>query len=70
MPKSIFHKNVLASNKIVYQTIRSFGDIIHTGKIIIDEVVMDHSNILENMVEFDDKTRPRKKEDKEDNYFR
>ena len=31
---------------------------------------MDHSNILENMVEFDDKTRPRKKEDKEDNYFR
>ena len=30
---------------------------------------MDQSNLLENMVEFNDKSRPRKKEDKEKKYF-
>ena len=36
---------------------RSFGDYIYTGKISIDEAEMDQSNLLENMVEFNDKSR-------------
>ena len=40
------------------------GDNIYTGKINIDLVEMDQSNLLENMVEFKDKSRPKTKEDK------
>ena len=36
---------------------RPFGDYIYTGKISIDEAEMDQSNLLKNMVEFNDKSR-------------
>ena len=48
-----------------YETIRSFGEGIYTGEINIYEAEMDQRNLLENMVEFNEKSRPRKKEDKE-----
>ena len=43
---------------------RSFGDNIYTGTININEGEMDQSNLLENMVEFNDKSRPKTKEGK------
>ena len=54
------------TNKYMYdfqqsEMIRSFGDSIYAGKISIDE--MDQSNHLENMIEFNDKTRPKKKKE-------
>ena len=45
-----------------FDKIRSFGDNIYTGKINIDEAEMDQTNLLENMVEFNDKSRPKSKE--------
>ena len=45
--------------------IRSFGESISAGKITIDEAEEDQSNLLENMVKFNNKSRPRLKEDKE-----
>ena len=48
-----------------FETTRSFGDNSYTGKIIIDEAEMDQSNLLENTVKFNNKSRPRLKEDKE-----
>ena len=48
-----------------FETIRSFGDIVYTGKISMDEVEMDQSNLLENMVKFNNKSRPRSKENKD-----
>ena len=48
-----------------YETIKSFDENIYTGKINIDEAEMDQNNLLENMVEFNEISRPRKKEDKE-----
>ena len=45
--------------------IRGFGESIFTGKINIDEAEMDQSNLIENMVKFDNKSRSRSKEDKE-----
>ena len=45
---------------------KSFGESIYTGKINIDEAEMNQSNLLENMVKFDEKSRPRKKEDKKE----
>ena len=41
-------KNIYDFQK--YETIKSFGDNIYTGKISIYEAEMDQSNILENVV--------------------
>ena len=48
-----------------YEITRSFGESIYTGKITIDEADEDKSNLLKNIVEFNDKSRPRTKEDKD-----
>ena len=56
-----------------FETIRSFGDSIFIGKVNINEAEMDQTNLLENMVEFNDKSRSKKKkkEEKEKKkYFR
>ena len=45
--------------------LRSFGDNIFTVKIFVVEAEIDQSNFLENIVEFNDKPRPRKKENTE-----
>ena len=47
-----------------FETIRSFGDSIYTGKINIDEPEMDQSNLLENIVKFNNKFKPKTKEGK------
>ena len=45
--------------------IRSFGESIFTSKININKDEMGQSNLLENMVKFNDKYRPKNKEDKD-----
>ena len=57
------------SNKYLYdfqqfETIRSFGDSIYIGKTNIDETEIDQSNLLENMVKFNNKSKPKIKEGK------
>ena len=57
------------TNKYLYdfqqfETIRSFGDCLYTGKINIDEAEMDQSNLLDNMVKFNNKSKPKTKEGK------
>ena len=47
-----------------FETIRSFGNSIYTGKINIDEPEMDQSNLLENIVKFNNKFKPKTKEGK------
>ena len=48
-----------------YETIRSFGESIYTCKINTDEAEMDQSNLLKELVEFNDKSRPRTAEGKD-----
>ena len=48
-----------------FETIRYFEDIVYTGKVSMDEVDMDHTNLLENMVKFNNKLRAQSKEDKD-----
>ena len=48
-----------------YETIRSFGESIYTCKINTEEAEMDQSNLLKELVEFNDKSRPRTAEGKE-----
>ena len=50
-----------------YETIRSFGESIYLSKISINEANMDQTNLLENMVKFDNKSRPKTKESKDKN---
>ena len=47
-----------------FETIRPFGNSIYAGKISINETEMHRTNLLKNMVKFNDKSRPRSKEDK------
>ena len=47
-----------------FETIRSFGDSIYTFKINIDKAEMDQSSLLENMVKFNNKSKPKTKEGK------
>ena len=44
-----------------FKSARYFGDNIYTGEINIDESNMDKSNLLENMVKFNNKCRPKNK---------
>ena len=48
-----------------------FGDSIYTGKINIDEAEMDQSNLLENIVKFNIKSKPKanKRKAKKQNTF-
>ena len=48
------------------QTIRSFGDTIFNGRLIISESDKKQSNV-EDILKFNDKSRPRSKTDKEKN---
>ena len=48
-----------------FERIRSFGDSIYTSKISMDEAELDQTNLLENMVKFNNKSKPRSKEDKD-----
>ena len=48
-----------------YETMRSFGESIHAGEITIDEAEEDQSNLLKNIVEFYEKSRPITKEGKD-----
>ena len=48
-----------------YDTIRSFGDSMYNCKLNIIEAEEDQNNLLNNIVEFDNKSRPRSKEGKD-----
>ena len=48
----------------IFKTIRTFGDDIYTNKITINEVDQEQSNLVEYILNFNNKTRPKKKDDK------
>ena len=54
-----------------YKTIRSLGENVYAGKISIQEAEMDQTNLLENMVKFNNKPRLKTKEGEEEklNFF-
>ena len=61
---------VYESSKQVYdfirfQTIRSFGDSIFTGKITLSEADKKQSNLLDDISNFNNKVRPGSKADKD-----
>ena len=44
---------------------RSFGEPLCTGKINIDEAETDQINLLENLVQFSERSRPKTVDDKD-----
>ena len=60
----IFKTNKYRYDFQQYETIRSFGESIYTGKINIDEAEVDQSNLLRNLVEFNEQSRPKTTEGK------
>ena len=47
-----------------FKTTRSLGESIYNGKINIDESEMKQTNLLENIMDFSNKSRPRSKKEK------
>ena len=47
-----------------FKTIKSFSESIVSGKVTISEADIDQSNLLENIMEFSNKSRPRREENK------
>ena len=47
-----------------YETIRSFGESVYTGKSFIVEAEEYQNNLIKNMVEYNNKSRPKNKEGK------
>ena len=48
----------------VFKTIRSFGEIIYNGKITLNEADQEQSDLLEYILSFNNKARPKNKNDK------
>ena len=48
-----------------FEAIKSFGDSIYNKKISIDEAEMEQTNLLENILDFSSKSRPRSEKDKD-----
>ena len=44
--------------------LRSFGEITYSGKITVDEAEKDQNNLWKNVMEFNEKWRPRTKKGK------
>ena len=57
----------LKNGKKKLKEIKIFSDSTYTSNISIDEAEMDQTNLLENMVKFNNKSRPRSKECKDKN---
>ena len=47
-----------------YKTIISFGESTYTDKINIDKAEIEQTNLLENMANFNNKSRPKNSKDK------
>ena len=47
-----------------YETLRTFGDSIYNGKTSRDEAEMDQTNLLDNLKDFNDRSRPKTAESK------
>ena len=62
---SVYRANKYKYDFQQYKMIRSFGKSIYTGKTNIDEAEMDQSNLLKNLIEFNDRSRPRTTEGKD-----
>ena len=45
---------------ITLKTIRSFGEDIYSGKITINEANQEQADLVEYILNFDNKTRPKK----------
>ena len=54
----IYKSNKYKCDFLQYEMIRSSPSSIFTGKINIDEAEMDQSNLLKNLVEFNNTSRP------------
>ena len=73
--KKVNGKNIIYySNKEpfyfnAFKTIRSLGENIYSGKITINEANQEQANLWEYILNFNDKARPKNKDDKRNKIF-
>ena len=57
--------NVYIYDFRIFNTVRTFGRDIYEGKITLKEADEDHSELINDINEFNEKTRPKTKDKKE-----
>ena len=63
----IYYSSKETFNFNEFKTIRSFGEDMYNSKITIDEANRKQADLLEYIVNFNNKTRPKNKDDKKKN---
>ena len=67
----IYYSSKEPFNFRMFKTVRAFGDDIYTSKITINEADQEQSDLVEYILNFNNKTRPKNKVDKkkQKNYY-
>ena len=65
----IYYSSKEAFDFRMFKTIRSFGDDIYSGKITINEADQEQSDLVEYVLNLDQKARPKNKDDKKNIYI-
>ena len=60
----IYYSSEVTFNFRIFKTIRSFGDDIYSGKITINEGDQEQSDLVEYTLNFNNKARPKNRDDK------
>ena len=60
----IYYSSEVTFNFRIFKTVRSFGDDIYSGEITINEGDQEQSDLVEYTLNFNNKARPKNRDDK------
>ena len=62
----VYYSSKEPFNFRIFKTIKSFGDDIYSSKITINEADQEQTDLVEYILNFNNKTRPKYEDDKKD----
>ena len=62
----VYYSSKEPFNFRIFKTIKSFGDDIYSSKITINEADQEQADLVEYILNFNNKTRPKYEDDKKD----
>ena len=62
----VYYSSKEPFNFWIFKTIKSFGDDIYSSKITINEADQEQADLVEYILNFNNKTRPKYEDDKKD----
>ena len=65
----VYYSSKEPSDFRIFKTIRSFGEDIYNSKITINEADQEKSDLVEYILNFNNKAKPKNKDDKTKKYY-